>query len=112
MCGGICGAKNNREATRGFWIEEDKNTLEAYQDSYAQAASNHPSTKSKMPKIGRSPSLLRGLAMLYIFNLIFSKNISSNTLAKLSKTLFSLNSNFDIGGSSAKAPPPKFIVGA
>ena len=34
------------------WVKEDKNTLEAYWDSYARAADNHPSIKSKMSKIG------------------------------------------------------------
>ncbi|RXH76017.1 hypothetical protein DVH24_042804 [Malus domestica] len=98
-------AKNNHKATRGFWIKENKNTLEAYRDSYARTAGNHPSTKSKMPKKGPAISL-------YIAHHSLPKG-SSDTLVKLqklSKHFFSLNSNFGIGGSSSKTPP--FIVGA
>ena len=50
-----------------------------------------------------------------INRLLFSPNTHANTLAKIpkfSKHSFSLNSNFGIGGSSAKPPPPPFIVGA
>ncbi|CAN6676700.1 unnamed protein product [Malus baccata var. baccata] len=82
-CGGICGAKNNHKATRGFLGEDDKFTLEAYRVSYTRAVENHLSTKSGVPKIVL-------------------------TLAKIlqsSQTFFSQNSNFGIGGSSAKAPP-------
>ena len=44
--------KKNIEATRGFLGEKDKITLEARRDFYAQAMGNHPSIKSKVPKIG------------------------------------------------------------
>ncbi|RXH85245.1 hypothetical protein DVH24_042013 [Malus domestica] len=37
-----------------FWTKEDKNTLEAYRDSYTQAAGNYLSTKSKVSKIGNN----------------------------------------------------------
>ncbi|CAN6711199.1 unnamed protein product [Malus baccata var. baccata] len=83
------GEKLRRKRERGrhvdFWTKEDKNTLEAYRVSYTRAVENHPSTKSGVPKMA-----------------------NSNTLAKIpkfSKHSFSLNSNFGIGGSSAKAPP-------
>ena len=55
-----------------FWTKEDKNTLEVQWDSYARAAGNHPSTKSKVPKIGNN-----------------SKPISSNPFYKVTpKTYF------------------------
>ncbi|RXH90919.1 hypothetical protein DVH24_006864 [Malus domestica] len=66
--------------------EDDKIALETHRVTYTQTVDNHLSTESRVPKIG-----------------------TSHTLAKLPKTLqilFSLNSNFGIGGSSAKAPPP------
>ncbi|RXH84046.1 hypothetical protein DVH24_026945, partial [Malus domestica] len=69
----------------GFLDKKDKNTLAVQRGSYAQAAGNPLSTKTEVPKIA-----------------------NSNTLAKIpkfSKHYFSLNSNFGIGGSSAKAPP-------
>ncbi|CAN6679901.1 unnamed protein product [Malus baccata var. baccata] len=75
-----CGAKNNQEATRGFLGEDDKIALETHRVSYTRAVENHLSTESRF-----------------------------HTLAKLPKTLqilFSLNSNFGIGGSLAKVPPP------
>ncbi|CAN6720839.1 unnamed protein product [Malus baccata var. baccata] len=83
---------NKTIATRGFLGEDDKIALETHQVTYTQTVDNHPSTESRVPKIG-----------------------TSHTLAKLPKTLqilFFLNSNFGIGGSSAKAPPSQFIVDA
>nr|XP_028949120.1 uncharacterized protein LOC103426280 isoform X1 [Malus domestica] len=44
--------KNNQEATRGFLGEEDKIILETHRVSYMRAAENHPSTESRVPKIG------------------------------------------------------------
>ena len=48
-----------------FWIKDDKNTLEAYRDSYAQAAGNDPSTKSKVPKIGNKFKTISSTLILY-----------------------------------------------
>ena len=50
--GAFAEPKNNQEATCGFLGEEDKIALETHCVSYMRVVENHPSTKSKVPKIG------------------------------------------------------------
>ena len=47
-----------------FWVKEDKNTLEAYCDSYTRAAGNYPSTKSKVPKEGNKFKVTSSILIL------------------------------------------------
>ncbi|RXH87576.1 hypothetical protein DVH24_034476 [Malus domestica] len=80
-----------------FWIKEDKNTLDAYRDSYARAAGNHLLTKSKMAKEGSHSHQKPRSSLL----LKFSKALKHFFLKILT-----------LASEVLRPKPPPFIVGA